>query len=282
MEYTLTLPKNHKVDVSNNGLLNILGTRLANRSWRHRYPDSFHYNKYVLEINSNDTTRNTTIEGFGTLGKLLRSQICMCRPDNGGIADQKKEPALFATNANYQISICFHIAEALTMKNLRSDIVPLIEATLLSKNGCPITIAVRNKTKNASHTITLHQLRQYALTKWPKVDAVDPKPCSEMWINGLGQVVEVNEPKAVTGKKRNAEVEHKRQAEGGRKKKKKKKGMSKEPECPVGGSSYEVLRDLVWKVEDEEDKSKGKNVGKGKDAESKTCTTPGTAGGKRK
>jgi hypothetical protein len=155
--------------------------------------------------------------------------------------------------------------------------VPLVEATLLSNDDCQITITVRNKTKNASHKTTLHHLRTKAIASWPKVDAVEKKPCPKMWTSGLGQVAKVNEPKFIVGKKIKAELEDTRQAEAGRKKKRTKKGMGAEPEYPVGGNSYEVFQYLQWKVREAEGKSKEAEVGKGKKA-----VKAAKAGGKRK
>jgi hypothetical protein len=157
MAYALTYPPNYKVDVSDDGVLKTFGVRLVQHSWCHLLLILWDENGYILEISSDDTVRNATIEGFNILRKLLRSEICTpaCWPDNEHVVHTRWRPHVFATNVDYQISLCFNVAEALTLKNLRFDIVPLIGATLLSRNDCPITITVRHNSTNTSHTTTL-------------------------------------------------------------------------------------------------------------------------------
>jgi hypothetical protein len=76
MAYALTYPPNYKVDVSDDGVLKTFGVRLVQHSWCHLLLILWDENSYILEISSDDTVRNATIEGFNILRKLLRSEIC--------------------------------------------------------------------------------------------------------------------------------------------------------------------------------------------------------------
>jgi hypothetical protein len=249
VKYALTHPPHYKIDICNDGVLRTFGVRLVQRDWFQIRPIYMHHNSYILEINRDHTDKNAIIEGIRTLGKLLRSKPYPCWPRRRILMSEPEGPEDFATNANYQVSLCFQAAEPLMRRDQRFDMVPLLEATLLSNDDCVVTITVRNKTTNASYTTTIHELRYRAAKSWPKIDdAAKRKPCPEVWTNGYGEITEVKEFKA--RKKTKAEVgdESQERAWWSLKKKTRIEGRSAMLEAPVGGASYEVLECLLWKV----------------------------------
>jgi hypothetical protein len=180
----------HKiVDLDNcTALMHPLGPCAINRYWRTRHSHKCLYSpeiRYMFTMSS--TTQAASFNQLSHLHRLLHTKF----DTETSLADGQE---VFGVMITGTISIRFNLGENLTLQDIRIDVVPIIEATLIAAGSWQVAVNITcSGTGGATHEFatTLSQIRRDALKAWPPVKETSEEKFPEIRVNGLFQAVKV-------------------------------------------------------------------------------------------
>ena len=166
-------------------LISMTNIMLVNRAWSEATQCYLQVQTYKFEI--------TNTNGMKRLYQWLRSPFFLSRHHmEVTYKPTASNPLTYSARlvriAGMQVILGF---KTNNMEDVRFDLVKLIEATLILKGDC--TVIVRPRDVALSNTFTLAKLRSDAMLAWPIVQSEWSKKCPEIWTNGLGKIIKVED-----------------------------------------------------------------------------------------
>lgn len=190
--FRIDLDKDTKFDC---GLIRV--SHATHGSWRNQF--LFDRNNFELILTTN--RKRTDFDEFKKLRKFLRKTFdpisdydrsvkTLVAGDGSGIGCDNR----------MKYTLKFEVEDAVSLNDIRINALPLVMETSTSHKDTNLTVQVWTKDANgsttmtASHTLALRELRLNIVTVLMKSYYLEKKQLTpDCWINGLGQVVEVED-----------------------------------------------------------------------------------------
>ncbi|KAF2820195.1 hypothetical protein CC86DRAFT_459724 [Ophiobolus disseminans] len=138
------------------------------------------------------------------------------------------------------INLKITVDEAITLWDVRYNIMPLIKATVSASGQWTVITTLHcsgDDTEGSSYTTTLADIRRIAMKAWPPASTHRSRECPEIWTNGLNQVIDVLEHDLEEDQERESLMTIEPESEGGN-------GHPSYP-TPSNRPSYVMLR-FLW------------------------------------
>ena len=242
-DYIFTTRESCKINLNTMDDLSALtAPALTNKDFLRAYNCYLNSNIFNLEITSDD--RQTGLQDLELLRRVLHG------PDFGarGLSFERRSLLAELYVVSFKITIAFTTDNADSLEDVQFNAMKLIEATLILSGDRSITISLcqGGRSKTVSKAFTLRQIRESVLLALPRVEATSKKPCLEMWMNGIGEIVAVKDSKKYV--KSTMERDLNRQEGGGgvsgvnthRTRRGRVMDWENGPMYPVSGLSYEM------------------------------------------
>jgi hypothetical protein len=175
----------------------------VNKDIYHAWRDSFLFGHSSFELVLTTNCVHTDFGGFEKLRRVLRKTFDTSRyPGDSSHPRTLMNSPFERTTLKYKLK--FEVQDPISLNDVRINILPFIMETAMSGRwkGNELTIQVRStdcnepSTMTASHTLKLQELRINILTALMKSFYLEEEERSVVpncWINGFGQVVQVED-----------------------------------------------------------------------------------------